>query len=264
MKNEILSILPGDHPWAEYLHIENCLPSTNRELKRLAENGAPEGTTLIAREQTAGRGRMGRTFYSQKDTGLYFSCLLRPGCVPTDLMHLTCAVGVAVCKAVQKAAGVTPQIKWINDLVLENKKLGGILTELSIDPNTGLVAYAIVGIGINCLQEAFPEELTEIATSLRLAAGKNCTPACLAAHLMEELESLSHTLLTEKDKWMDAYRGLCITIGKEVKVLNGENTYSGTAVNITPDGSLIVSLADGTEKVVSSGEASVRGLFGYV
>ena len=264
MKNEILSILPGDHPWAEYLHIENCLPSTNQELKRLAENGAPEGTTLIAREQTAGRGRMGRTFYSQKDTGLYFSCLLRPGCVPTDLMHLTCAVGVAVCKAVQKAAGVTPQIKWINDLVLENKKLGGILTELSIDPNTGLVAYAIVGIGINCLQEAFPEELTEIATSLRLAAGKNCTPACLAAHLMEELESLSHTLLTEKDKWMDAYRGLCITIGKEVKVLNGENTYSGTAVNITPDGSLIVSLADGTEKVVSSGEASVRGLFGYV
>jgi BirA family biotin operon repressor/biotin-[acetyl-CoA-carboxylase] ligase len=264
MKNEILSILPGDHPWAEYLHIENCLPSTNQELKHLAENGAPEGTTLIAREQTAGRGRMGRSFYSQKDTGLYFSCLLRPNCVPTDLMHLTCAVGVAVCKAVQKAAGVTPQIKWINDLVLENKKLGGILTELSIDPNTGLVAYAIVGIGINCLQKAFPEELAEIATSLRLAAGKNCTPACLAAHLMDELESLSHTLLTEKDKWMDAYRGSCITIGKEVKVLNGENTYSGTAVNITPDGSLVVSLADGTEKVVSSGEASVRGLFGYV
>jgi BirA family biotin operon repressor/biotin-[acetyl-CoA-carboxylase] ligase len=148
--------------------------------------------------------------------------------------------------------------------VLENKKLGGILTELSIDPNTGLVAYAIVGIGINCLQETFPEELTEIATSLRLAAGKNCAPAHLAARLMEELESLSHTLLTEKDKWMDAYRGSCITIGKEVKVLNGENTYSGTAVNITPDGSLVVSLADGTEKVVSSGEASVRGLFGYV
>lgn len=264
MKNEILSILPGDHPWAEYLHIENCLPSTNRELKRLAENGAPEGTTLIAREQTAGRGRMGRTFYSQKDTGLYFSCLLRPGCVPTDLIHLTCAVGVAVCKAVQKAAGVTPQIKWINDLVLENKKLGGILTELSIDPNTGLVAYAIVGIGINCLQETFPEELAEIATSLRLAAGKNCTPACLAAHLMDELESLSHTLLTEKEKWMDAYRRSCITIGKEVNILDGKNTYNGTAVNITPDGSLLVSLADGTEKTISSGEASVRGLFGYV
>ena len=264
MKNEILSILPGDHPWAEYLHIEDRLPSTNQKLKLMTEAGAPEGTTLIAREQTAGRGRMGRSFYSQKDTGLYFSCLLRPRCVPTDLMHLTCAVGVAVCKAIQKAAGITPQIKWINDLVLENKKLGGILTELSIDPNTGLVAYAIVGIGINCLQESFPEELTQIATSLRLSTGKYCTPTHLAACLMEELESLSHTLLTEKDKWMDAYRGSCITIGKEVKVLNGENTYSGTAVNITPDGSLIVSLADGTEKVVSSGEASVRGLFGYV
>ena len=264
MTNEILSILPGDHPWAEYLHIENCLPSTNQELKRLAEAGAPEGTTVIAREQTAGRGRMGRSFYSQKDTGLYFSCLLRPNCAPTELMHLTCAVGVAVCKAIYKATGANPQIKWINDLVLDNKKLGGILTELSIDSETGLVNYAIVGIGINCLQESFPEELSQIATSLRLATGKCCTPAQLAVSLIEELETLSHTLLPEKNKWMDSYGQLCITIGKEVKVLNGENTYIGIANGITSDGSLLISLADGTKKIISSGEASVRGLFGYL
>ncbi len=264
MKNEILSILPGDHPWAEYLHIYNCLPSTNAELKRLAETGAPQGTTVIAREQTAGRGRMGRSFYSQKDTGLYFSCLLRPDCAPTDLMHLTCAIGVATCKAVEKATGVKPQIKWINDLVLDSKKLGGILTELSIDPKTGLVAYAIIGIGINCLQEFFPEELSEIATSLLLATGKSCTPAHLGVCLVEELMKLSQTLLTEKGKWMDAYRDLCITLGKEVKVLTGESSYIGTAKDITPDGSLLVRLPDGTEKAVSSGEASVRGLFGYL
>lgn len=264
MKNEILSILPGDHPWAEYLHIENCLPSTNNELKRLAELGAPQGTIVVAREQTAGRGRMGRSFFSQKDTGLYFSCLLRPNCAPTDLMHLTCAVGVAVCKAVEKAAGVNPQIKWINDLVLDHKKLGGILTELAIDPATGLVSYAVIGIGINCLQTAFPEELSGIATSLLLATGRTCTPAQLTACLMEELEALSKTILTEKKALMTSYRKLCVTLGKEVKVMTGDSSYIAIAENITEDGSLVVALSDGTSKTVSSGEASVRGLFGYV
>ena len=264
MKNEILSILPGDHPWAEYLHIENCLSSTNQRLKELAEAGTPEGTTVIAREQTAGRGRMGRSFFSQKDTGLYFSCLLRPNCAPTELMHLTCAVGVAVCRAIQKAAGVMPQIKWINDLVLNSKKLGGILTEISIDSQTGLVDYAIIGIGINCLQEAFPEELSHIATSLLLETGKGCTPGNLAAYLMEELEKLSHTLLTQKNSLMEIYRSLCVTLGKEVKVLSAEHSYVGLAKDITSDGSLLVLLPDGTQRIVSSGEASTRGLFGYV
>ncbi len=263
MKNEILSILPGDHPWAEYLHVEDCLPSTNRTLKILAQAGAPEGTTVIAREQTAGRGRMGRSFYSQKDTGLYFSCLLRPCCAPTDLMHLTCATGVAVCKAVEKATSMRPQMKWINDLVLGSKKLGGILTELSIDPQTGLVSYAIIGIGINCLQKSFPDELSQIATSL-LMEDNPCAPTRLAACIIEELEKLSHTLLTEKNNWMAEYKALCITLGKEVKVIAGDSTYTGTAKDITPDGSLSVCLPDGTERLVSSGEASVRGLWGYL
>ena len=206
---------------------------------------------------------MGRSFYSQKDTGLYFSCLLRPNCAPTDLMHLTCATGVAVCKAAERATGVKPQIKWINDLVLSRKKLGGILTELSIDPKTGLVSYAIIGIGINCLQKSFPEELSQIATSL-LMEDIPCAPARLAAYIMEELERLSHTLLTEKNNWMEEYKALCITLGKEVKVFAGDNTYTGTAKDIAPDGSLLVCLPDGTEMLVSSGEASVRGLWGYL
>lgn len=263
MKNEILSVLPGDHPWAEYLHIENCLPSTNLELKKLAETGAPQGTVVVAREQTAGRGRMGRTFHSPKDAGLYFSCLLRPACAPTELMHLTCAVGVAVCKAIEKATGVKIQIKWINDLVLGSKKLGGILTELSLSPKTGLVDYAIVGIGINCLQNNFPEELSQIATSL-LQYGSPCSPGRLSAHLVEELEDLSRTLLSQKEAWLASYKSLCITLGKDVRVLTGGQAYGAVATDITPEGSLLVTLADGTEKVVSSGEASVRGLWGYV
>ena len=264
MKNEIFSILPGDHPWAEHLHIEECLPSTNQTLKTLASNGAAEGTTVIAREQTAGRGRLGRSFYSQKDTGLYFSCLLRPQCVPQELMHLTCAVGVAVCSAIEKAAGVLPQIKWINDLVLGRKKLGGILTELSIDPQTGLVDYAIIGIGINCLQPSFPEELSQIATSLFMKTQKPCSPARVAAYLIEELERLSKALISQKDSYMNRYRDLCVTLGKEVKVITGEKSYEATATGIGEDGCLIVQLPDGGQRTVSSGEASVRGLFGYL
>lgn len=264
MYHEILSVLPGDHPWAEHLHIHDCLPSTNEELKCLAEAGAPEGTIVIAREQTAGRGRMGRSFYSQKDTGLYFSCLLRPKCAPTDLMHLTCAAGVAVCNAINSACGTMPQIKWINDLILDRKKLGGILTELSICAKTGLVEYAIIGIGINCLQDAFPEEISQIATSIRLATGSACSPMRLSAFLIQELAVLGHTLLCDKDVWMSEYRRLCISLNKEVIIVNADSSFAATAKDITPDGSLIVVLADGTQKTISSGEASIRGFSGYV
>ena len=264
MKNEILSILPGDHPWAEHLHIHERLSSTNIELKQLAQAGAPQGTTVIAREQTAGRGRMGRSFYSQKDTGLYISCLLRPNCAPTDLMHLTCATGVAVTRATQKACGATPQIKWINDLVMGNKKLGGILTELSISPQTGLVEYAIVGIGINCLQDEFPEDLSQIATSLLLSTGATCSPARLAAFLIGELFDMAQTLLSDKNSWIESYRKSCITLNKEVMVHIGDHHFAATAKDIDADGSLVVLLPDGTEKILSSGEASVRGYWGYV
>ena len=266
MKNEILSILPGDHPWAEYLHIENCLPSTNTELKRLAELGAPQGTVLIAREQTAGRGRMGRSYFSQKDTGLYFSCLLRPNCAPTDLMHLTCAVGAALCKAVEKTAGVSPRIKWINDLVLSNKKLGGILTELSIDPVTGLVSYAVVGIGINCRHrpEDFPPELRHMAASLAMAAQQDVAVCAMAAAMVDALVRMDAQLLTAKEAVLDAYRADCITLGRDVVVVRGDTKQYGRATDIDAEGALVVRFSDGTVRAVSSGEVSVRGMYGYI
>ena len=182
----------------------------------------------------------------------------------SDISFLTVITAVAVKNSLRRLSGKDIKIKWINDLVLRNKKLGGILTELSIDPVTGLVSYAVVGIGINCLQTVFPEELSQIATSLLQAAGKACTPAQLAASLMVQLETLSRTLLTEKENWMAYYRKLCVTLGKEVKVVAGNSSYIATAEDITDDGSLTVILPNGTRKTVSSGEASVRGLFGYL
>ena len=141
MKQEILSAL-GNHPWAETLQYHDCVESTNDLAKVLADGGAPHGTVIIAGKQTRGRGRMGRTFQSPADSGIYLSVILRPDCKADKLMHLTCATGVAMCNAVESATGYRPGIKWINDLVACNRKLGGILTELSLAPDGG-VRYAV-------------------------------------------------------------------------------------------------------------------------
>ena len=196
--------MPTECPWRDTLYWYPSIDSTNVKAKELAQAGAPEGTLVIAGSQSAGKGRMGRSFSSPENMGMYLSVILRPNCKPEQLMHLTCAVAVAACQAVEAAAGIRPEIKWINDLVLNKKKLGGILTELGIDPATGLVSYAIVGIGINCLQtpKDFPSELQEIATSLA-QAGSPVTPASLAAAVATALWQLD---LWEKPQLMAKYK----------------------------------------------------------
>ena len=167
---DILSHLPKDYPWRELLHHFPTLDSTNDRLKAMARQGAPQGSVIIADHQTAGHGRLGRSFHSPAASGIYLSALLRPQCYPTELMHLTCAAAVAMCDAVENAAGFRPGIKWTNDLVYDKKKLGGILTELGFTSD-GRVDYAIIGIGINCCQqtEDFPQEIRSIAGSLTAA-----------------------------------------------------------------------------------------------
>ena len=151
MKENILSNLTAECPCRDTLHWYPTIDSTNTQAKRLAKEGAPHGTVLIAGQQTGGRSRMGRTFQSPAGMGVYLSVILRPNCDPQQLMHLTCAAGVAMVEAVKRVCGILPQVKWINDLVVSGKKLGGILTEMSVDQ--GMVEYAIIGIGINCLQQ---------------------------------------------------------------------------------------------------------------
>ena len=232
----------------------------------LAKEGAPHGTVLIAGSQTGGRGRLGRSFSSPDGMGVYLSVILRPNCKPEKIMHLTCAAGVAACRAVEQVSGIRPGIKWINDLVCRKKKLGGILSELGFDPVTGNVAYAIVGIGINCLQktEDFPEELQPVATSLRELTDTCCSPARLAAALVEALYAMDNALFSKKQQLMDDYRHRCITLGQEIKVLQSENIRYGTAEDIDADGGLIVRFNDGTVQTVDSGEVSIRGMYGYV
>ena len=266
MLYSLLSALPQDYPCKEHIHYFETIDSTNTQAKAMGLQGAPHGTALVAKMQTAGRGRLGRSFHSPDSQGVYLSMVLRPGCHASHLMHLTCAVGCAVCDAIASVTGVRPGIKWTNDLVFGKRKLGGILTELSVDPKTGLVNYAIIGIGINCLQSNgdLPEQLQDIATSIRAAYGVSVSPAQLAAQLIISLHTLSGHLLTNKDAIMTLYKKDCMTLGKQIRIVRGDEEFFATATDIDPDGGLIVKLADESLTTVNSGEVSVRGMYGYL
>ena len=264
MKERILANLAAECPWRDTLHWYKTIDSTNTRAKQLAKEGAPHGTVLIAGHQTGGRGRLGRTFQSPEGQGVYLSVILRPNCEPSQLMHLTCAAGVAMMDAVETVSGVRPQVKWINDLVVGSKKLGGILTEMSV--SNGLVEYAVIGIGINCLQKEkdFPWEISAIATSVCLAAQKTVLPEVLAAAMVEKLWKLSDTVFSHKAQIMDRYRENCITLGKEIQVIRSDTVLPGKAVGMDDDGGLLVQYENGSVQTVSSGEVSVRGMYGYV
>lgn len=260
------TILPEGHPWQNLLSLYDCLPSTNDTLKALAHSGAPEGTAILADRQSAGRGRLGRSFHAPAKLGMYLSVLLRPACPPDQLMHLTCAAAVAVCDAVVQCTGVRPQIKWTNDLILEKRKVGGILTELSVNSRTGLVDWAIIGIGINCLHENgdFPPELRDMATSLRLSTGVPVDPHKLAMHTVAAVHNINRRLLSEKEAILAVYRHDCMTLNQPVVLHRADQVRYGTALDIDGQGGLIVAFDDGQTDAVQSGEISVRGLYGYV
>lgn len=263
MKTEILSLLPAGFGWRERILYFDTIDSTNTHCKALAQQGAPQGTVVIAGHQTGGRGRMGRTFQSPAGLGVYLSVILRPQCTPGELMHLTCAAGVAMCEAVSHTAGFRPGIKWTNDLVFQKRKLGGILTELVTTPQ-GLAA--IVGIGINCNQEMsdFAPDIQSFAGSLAMVTGQKVSPAALAAAMIIDLKDMDEHLLAEKATIMDRYRQNCITVGQEVSLVRGDTHRRGYAFGIDENGALLVRWPDGQEEAVSSGEISVRGMYGYI
>ena len=254
----------ADHPWCDRVHWYDEIGSTNDLARQMAYEGCPSGTCILAGKQTDGHGRMGRSFSSPAGMGVYLSCILRPNCKPEQLMHLTCAAAVAAADAVKDAAGFDCSIKWTNDMVVGTKKLGGILTALQIDPNTGLVSAAILGIGINCLQSKgdFPPELRDMATSLAMHT-KRCDPAVLAAALIRRLQQMDGQL-HERKQIMVSYKTRCVTLGKEVSWMAGDTLYHGTALDLDENGGLVLQLSDGTQKIAAFGEVSIRGMYGYL
>ncbi len=263
---EIRSFLGKTNIVGRELRCFQELDSTNNYLKAQAD--APDGTAAVADSQTAGRGRMDRSFQSPKGQGIYLSVLLRPSLPPDRLPPVTALAGVAVCAAVERVCGLRPGLKWPNDPVLNGKKLCGILTEMSLEAETGRVQSLVLGIGINAGQrpEDFSPEVREVATSLLQVLGKPVSRPRLTAALLEELDRAYAALLAgDLTEYLAAYRRLCVNLGKTVQLLpfGGGERETAQAVDIDEEFSLVVRGEDGKERTVRSGEVSVRGLWGY-
>lgn len=245
-----------------------CLPtvdSTNEEVKRRAAAGAPEGLAVLADAQTGGKGRRGRSFVSPAGKGLYLSFLLRPACSLGELMWLTSWTAVAVCDGIEAACGVRPGIKWTNDIVLDGKKLCGILTELSMEGESGALQYAVVGAGVNVTQTArdFGPEVAQVAVSLAQALGTAPRRSLLAEHILKALDDMYAAFPREKARYLAQYRKDCLTIGRQVQIIRGDRAEQAFAEDVDEDFALVVRCPDGRREHLNSGEVSVRGLFGY-
>jgi BirA family transcriptional regulator, biotin operon repressor / biotin---[acetyl-CoA-carboxylase] ligase len=235
------------------------LPSTNTELARLASEGAEEGLSIVADEQTAGRGRLQRTWSSPKGAGLYFSILLRPAMPPDHWPLITFMAVLAVGDALSEAGGVETDIKWPNDLLSGERKICGILAE-SIETPSGRAV--IVGIGINLTQAAFPVELADVATSVSQASGRAAEREAIIAALLRAL-SRWYSLLNEpsgREKIVATWSSRSsYAKGKLVQVSNGDEVWQGTTCGVEPDGALRLETSNGEMKLIRAGDVySVR------
>lgn len=239
------------------------IDSTNNYAKQLALNGAPSGTIVLSKAQHSGKGRLGRSFSSPDGLGIYFSIILRFSHSPLSLLPLTPLMAEAARRAIAATTGLSPKIKWINDLVFHGRKLCGILTEQILCG--GYSSHIIVGIGINCNQTVadFSLDLQEIATSLRIALGEPVLIPDLAAELIRQVDLASDAVHSHLDQWMDCYRANCITIGSDVQLIEPNGTCYAHADHVDNRGALWVTLENGKKLPVNSGEVSVRGIYGY-
>lgn len=238
----------------------DTVDSTNEEIKRQARKGAEHGLVCVARTQSAGKGRLGRKWASKPDTGIFMSVLLRPDIPPLEVSGITLAAGLAVCKAVQKATGCCAKIKWPNDVVIGRKKICGILTEMSAESDR--VEFVVVGIGVNVNTDSFPEEIAHKATSLKIETGKQVDRRALLQEILVQLEIYTDEfLLNTCGSITGEYKEHCITIGREVSVARGGVQITGTAVDVTLGGSLVIKRQDGTLIEIGSGEVAVQGIY---
>ena len=249
--------------WAgKTVHFARETDSTNLWIKRLAKEGAPEGTLALAEFQSAGRGRLGRSWEVPEGTSVMMSILLRPKFEPQYAPTLTLVMGMAVAKAVKKL-GFDVSIKWPNDVVVSHKKICGILTEMGV--RDGKIDYAVIGVGINVNIREFPDEMADKATSLYLESGRKFDRSQIPGLVMEAFEEYYEKFAATCDLsgLKEKYESILANYNQPVRVLAKE-PYEGVARGITDGGELLVEKTDGTIVAVSAGEVSVRGLYSYV
>lgn len=233
--------------------------STNTLVRDMAENGEKEGLLIVAAEQTQGRGRLGRTFSSQKGTGVYFSLLLRPALSPQDSLLITTCAAVAVAKAIMEISGKEPSIKWVNDIYIEDRKVCGILTQAAFDSEGGSLAYAVLGIGINvCFEkDSIPEEIKDIAGSV---FEPDNIPPDAASRLVGRTVDIfmsEYDFLTKK-RFLDYYKNHSYLDGKDISVIKYDCEKPAVALGINNDLSLTVRYENGETENLFTGEVSTK------
>ncbi len=237
--------------------------STNDVALEAARGGAAEGLTVLADRQTAGRGRRGRRWASPPGVGVYLSVLLRPGLPPRKAPLLGLAAGLAVAEAVEDLAGMSPELKWPNDVLLGGKKLAGVLPELATEGDS--VSHVVVGVGLNLNHRAgdFPDEVRGTATSLRLESGRAWERGRAAAAILNALDGWYQRFLDSAfEKILEAYHRRSATLGRPVSVLIEQAGWQGEAVGLDPEGALLVRDGAGALRRVVAGEVSVREVRG--
>ncbi len=241
------------------LDVRRSVGSTNRIVKEHAVAGEAEGLTVIAEEQTEGRGRLGRSFYSPAGTGIYLSMLLRPDLAPEDAVLLTTTAAVAVAEAIEEVSNQPAKIKWVNDVYLDGKKVCGILTEASFAPKTGELAYIVLGIGINVFEPTggFPADIRDTAAAVfpadtKVEAARNRLIAAILNKFCIYYKDLRNPAL------ITAYKQFSFVLGKKIMVHSPLGSFPAMALDIDSSGHLLVRFADGREEYLDSGEISIR------
>ena len=260
---EIKSLMHTDWVAKEVLYFDT-IDSTNTKAQELAEKGYPSGTLVVADKQESGKGRRGRSWVSPSGTGIFMTLMIKPDINPNNASMLTLVAALAVAKAITSVTGEEALIKWPNDIVVNSKKVCGILTEMNAQFD--YINHIVVGIGINVHNESFPEEISQMASSLMIeAGGKRFHRAQIIAETMSYFEQYYDTFLKTQDlsALVREYDKLLVNRNKSVRVLDPKEPFDGKAMGITPKGELIVDTWE-SRKLVSSGEVSVRGIYGYV
>lgn len=246
------------------------IDSTNLRAKQLAETGEPEGTLVVADEQTAGRGRRGRGWASEPGSGIWMTLILRPELPPERVPGLTLISALAVNRSIREICHVDSRIKWPNDIILEGRKICGILTEMSSEVN--YVHYAVTGIGINVNTESFPDEIADTAASLYLLTGERTDRAALIGRFADIFGGYYSRYVADGSlkAFVEEYNQVLANRDQQVKIYHGmvedadpSEIETGIARGIDAAGALAVEI-DGCCKMVVSGEVSVRGICGYV
>ncbi len=256
--DDLTSQLSGDHIIGNQIRVFRETASTNQLVDQIGLAGEPEGLVIFAESQTQGRGRLGRQWISPSKKGLWFSVLLRPALRPPQMTQLTVIAATALARAIRETTPLTPQIKWPNDILINGRKVAGVLTEMSAEPDRVLHAVIGIGLDVNLDEEDFPDDLKPLATSLRLECGKPILRSRLAVHLLRALDDDYRRIREGQFKMVsEEWESQCITLQKRVRIHQMDRIIDGHAESLDSEGALMVRTDSGLLERITGGDVTI-------